>query len=79
MEFIDSDHCINKGITLVIPPLCVYAFVACVCVCWCVCQVKFMKSVHGTALVEMGDEYAVDRAITHLNSIKVFGKRLNVW
>ena len=47
--------------------------------CVCVCQVKFMKSVHGTALVEMGDEYAVDRAITHLNSIKVFGKRLNVW
>lgn len=42
-------------------------------------QVKFMKSVPGTALVEMGDEYAVDRAITHLNSIKVFGKRLNVW
>uniref|UniRef100_A0A673B1G9 Heterogeneous nuclear ribonucleoprotein L like n=1 Tax=Sphaeramia orbicularis TaxID=375764 RepID=A0A673B1G9_9TELE len=40
--------------------------------------VKFMKSVPGTALVEMGDEYAVDRAITHLNSIKVFGKRLNV-
>ncbi|KPP67140.1 heterogeneous nuclear ribonucleoprotein L-like [Scleropages formosus] len=33
-------------------------------------QVKFMKSVPGTALVEMGDEYAVDRAITHLNSIK---------
>lgn len=42
-------------------------------------QVKFMKSVPGTALVEMGDEYAVDRAITHLNSIKVFSKRLNVW
>ena len=42
-------------------------------------QVKFMKSVPGTALVEMGDEYAVDRAITHLNSIKVFTKRLNVW
>lgn len=38
-----------------------------------------MKSVPGTALVEMGDEYAVDRAITHLNSIKVFSKRLNVW
>ncbi|KAG9338056.1 hypothetical protein JZ751_027132 [Albula glossodonta] len=33
-------------------------------------KVKFMKSVPGTALVEMGDEYAVDRAITHLNSIK---------
>uniref|UniRef100_A0A3B3TDK8 Heteroous nuclear ribonucleoprotein L like n=1 Tax=Paramormyrops kingsleyae TaxID=1676925 RepID=A0A3B3TDK8_9TELE len=41
-------------------------------------KVKFMKSVPGTALVEMGDEYAVDRAITHLNSIKVFGKRLSV-
>ncbi|CDR00000.1 unnamed protein product [Oncorhynchus mykiss] len=42
-------------------------------------KVKFMKSVPGTALVEMGDEYAVDRSITHLNSIKVFSKRLNVW
>ncbi|XP_013882036.1 heterogeneous nuclear ribonucleoprotein L-like [Austrofundulus limnaeus] len=41
-------------------------------------KVKFMKSVPGTALVEMGDEYAVDRAVTHLNSIKVFGKKLNV-
>uniref|UniRef100_A0A8C9WJH3 Heteroous nuclear ribonucleoprotein L like n=1 Tax=Scleropages formosus TaxID=113540 RepID=A0A8C9WJH3_SCLFO len=41
-------------------------------------KVKFMKSVPGTALVEMGDEYAVDRAITHLNSIKVFSKRLSV-
>ncbi|XP_054865608.1 heterogeneous nuclear ribonucleoprotein L-like isoform X2 [Amphiprion ocellaris] len=40
--------------------------------------VKFMKSVPGTALVEMGDEYAVDRAVTHLNSIKVFGKKVNV-
>ncbi|MFT7817075.1 heterogeneous nuclear ribonucleoprotein L-like [Arapaima gigas] len=41
-------------------------------------KVKFMKSVPGTALVEMGDEYAVDRAITHLNSIKVFSKRLSI-
>ncbi|KAJ4944959.1 hypothetical protein JOQ06_013498 [Pogonophryne albipinna] len=41
-------------------------------------KVKFMKSVAGTALVEMGDEYAVDRAVTHLNTIKVFGKKLNV-
>ncbi|KAG7220211.1 hypothetical protein INR49_018388 [Caranx melampygus] len=41
-------------------------------------KVKFMKSVPGTALVEMGDEYAVDRAVTHLNNIKVFGKKLNV-
>ena len=57
--------------------------VVCVCVCvklpLCVLQVKFMKSVPGTSLVEMGDEYAVDRAITHLNSIRVFAKRLNVW
>ncbi|XP_039594121.1 heterogeneous nuclear ribonucleoprotein L-like isoform X1 [Polypterus senegalus] len=41
-------------------------------------KVKFMKSVPGTALVEMADEYAVDRAITHLNGIKVFGKRVSV-
>lgn len=41
-------------------------------------KVKFMKSIPGTALVEMGDEYAVDRAVTHLNGIKVFGKKLNV-
>ncbi|MED6268287.1 hypothetical protein CHARACLAT_020829 [Characodon lateralis] len=42
-------------------------------------KVKFMKSVSGTALVEMADEYAVDRAVTHLNGTKVFGKKLNVW
>uniref|UniRef100_A0A4W5MQW4 Heteroous nuclear ribonucleoprotein L like n=1 Tax=Hucho hucho TaxID=62062 RepID=A0A4W5MQW4_9TELE len=49
-------------------------------ICCSICRrfVKFMKSVPGTALVEMGDEYAVDRSITHLNSIKVFSKRLNV-
>uniref|UniRef100_A0A3Q2UVP3 Heteroous nuclear ribonucleoprotein L like n=1 Tax=Haplochromis burtoni TaxID=8153 RepID=A0A3Q2UVP3_HAPBU len=41
-------------------------------------KVKFMKSIPGTALVEMGDEYAVDRAVTHLNGIKVFGKKFNV-
>ncbi|KAF3688144.1 Heterogeneous nuclear ribonucleoprotein L-like [Channa argus] len=41
-------------------------------------KVKFMKSVPGTALVEMGDGYAVDRAVTHLNSVKVFGKKLSV-
>ncbi|XP_060889874.1 heterogeneous nuclear ribonucleoprotein L-like [Labrus mixtus] len=42
-------------------------------------KVKFMRSVAGTALVEMGDEYAVDRAVTHLDGVKVFGKKLNVW
>ncbi|CAJ1054175.1 heterogeneous nuclear ribonucleoprotein L-like [Xyrichtys novacula] len=41
-------------------------------------KVKFMKSVPGTALVEMGDEYAVDRAVTHLHGIKVFGQKLSV-
>ncbi|XP_062270965.1 heterogeneous nuclear ribonucleoprotein L-like [Scomber scombrus] len=41
-------------------------------------KVKFMKSVPGTALVEMGDEYSVDRAVTHLNGVKVFDKKLNV-
>ncbi|KAJ8250841.1 hypothetical protein COCON_G00227630 [Conger conger] len=41
-------------------------------------KVKFMKSVPGTALVEMGEEYAVDRAITHINGITLFGKRLSV-
>ncbi|KAJ8248549.1 hypothetical protein GJAV_G00243190 [Gymnothorax javanicus] len=41
-------------------------------------KVKFMKSVPGTALVEMREEYAVDRAITHLNNIKLFGRRINV-
>ncbi|XP_071370330.1 heterogeneous nuclear ribonucleoprotein L-like, partial [Centroberyx affinis] len=41
-------------------------------------KVKFMKSVPGTALVEMGDEFSVDRAVTHLHSIKLFSKRLSV-
>ncbi|XP_069810734.1 heterogeneous nuclear ribonucleoprotein L-like [Dendropsophus ebraccatus] len=41
-------------------------------------KVKFMKTIPGTALVEMGDEYAVERAVTHLNNVKIFGKRLNI-
>ncbi|XP_053239513.1 heterogeneous nuclear ribonucleoprotein L-like [Podarcis raffonei] len=41
-------------------------------------KVKFMRSIPGTALVEMGDEYAVERAVTHLNNITLFGKRINV-
>nr|XP_033793411.1 heterogeneous nuclear ribonucleoprotein L-like [Geotrypetes seraphini] len=43
-----------------------------------IAKVKFMKTIPGTALVEMGDEYAVERAVTHLNNVKLFGKRLNV-
>ncbi|XP_078103161.1 heterogeneous nuclear ribonucleoprotein L-like isoform X1 [Sander vitreus] len=41
-------------------------------------RVKFMKSKPGAAMVEMGDCYAVDRAITHLNNNFLFGQRLNV-
>lgn len=42
-------------------------------------QVKFMKSKPGAAMVEMGDCYAVDRAITHLNNTFLFAQRMNVW
>ncbi|XP_061104135.1 heterogeneous nuclear ribonucleoprotein L isoform X1 [Conger conger] len=41
-------------------------------------RVKFMKSKPGAAMVEMGDCYAVDRAITHLNNSFLFGQKLNV-
>uniref|UniRef100_A0A8C7D9V9 Heteroous nuclear ribonucleoprotein L n=1 Tax=Oncorhynchus kisutch TaxID=8019 RepID=A0A8C7D9V9_ONCKI len=41
-------------------------------------RVKFMKSKPGAAMVEMGDCYAVDRAISHLNNNFLFGQKLNV-
>nr|XP_061797224.1 heterogeneous nuclear ribonucleoprotein L-like isoform X2 [Nerophis lumbriciformis] len=41
-------------------------------------RVKFMKSKPGAAMVEMGDCYAVDRAINHLNNNFLFGQKLNV-
>ncbi|CAL8266971.1 unnamed protein product [Merluccius merluccius] len=41
-------------------------------------RVKFMKSKPGAAMVEMGDCYAVDRIITHLNNNFLFGQKLNV-
>ncbi|KAG8001761.1 Heterogeneous nuclear ribonucleoprotein L [Nibea albiflora] len=41
-------------------------------------RVKFMKSKPGAAMVEMGDCYAVDRAITHLNNNFLFAQRMNV-
>uniref|UniRef100_A0A8C1H6X4 Heterogeneous nuclear ribonucleoprotein L n=1 Tax=Cyprinus carpio carpio TaxID=630221 RepID=A0A8C1H6X4_CYPCA len=41
-------------------------------------RVKFMKSKPGAAMVEMGDCYAVDRAISHLNNNMLFGQKLNV-
>ncbi|XP_057210304.1 heterogeneous nuclear ribonucleoprotein L isoform X2 [Triplophysa rosa] len=41
-------------------------------------RVKFMKSKPGAAMVEMGDCFAVDRAISHLNNNMLFGQKLNV-
>ncbi|XP_058274272.1 heterogeneous nuclear ribonucleoprotein L2 isoform X3 [Hemibagrus wyckioides] len=41
-------------------------------------RVKFMKSKPGAAMVEMGDCYAVDRAICHLNNYFLFNQKLNV-
>lgn len=38
-----------------------------------------MKSKPGAAMVEMGDCYAVDRAISHLNNNFLFNQKLNVW
>ncbi|CAB1316598.1 unnamed protein product [Coregonus sp. 'balchen'] len=39
---------------------------------------RFMKSKPGAAMVEMGDCYAVDRAISHLNNNFLFEQKLNV-
>ncbi|XP_075892174.1 uncharacterized protein LOC142895202 [Nelusetta ayraudi] len=41
-------------------------------------RVKFMKNKPGAALVEMGDYYAADRAITHLNNTFLFSQRINL-
>ncbi|CAJ1064793.1 heterogeneous nuclear ribonucleoprotein L-like isoform X1 [Xyrichtys novacula] len=41
-------------------------------------RVKFMKTKPGAGMVEMGDCYAVDRAITNLNNNFLFGQRINV-
>uniref|UniRef100_A0A672GAY9 Heterogeneous nuclear ribonucleoprotein L-like n=1 Tax=Salarias fasciatus TaxID=181472 RepID=A0A672GAY9_SALFA len=41
-------------------------------------RIKFMKSKPGAAMVEMGDCYSVDRAISHLNNNFLFGQKLNV-
>ncbi|TRY57336.1 hypothetical protein DNTS_024932 [Danionella cerebrum] len=38
-------------------------------------RVKFMKSKPGAAMVEMGDCYAVDRAISHLNNTMLVSKQ----
>uniref|UniRef100_A0A3P8UG45 Heterogeneous nuclear ribonucleoprotein L-like n=1 Tax=Cynoglossus semilaevis TaxID=244447 RepID=A0A3P8UG45_CYNSE len=62
-------HPIKMNCSRIFNLLCVYGNVG---------KVKFLKSVPCTVLVEMGDRYAVDRAVTHLNDIKVFGNKLNV-
>uniref|UniRef100_A0A4W3H7Z3 RRM domain-containing protein n=1 Tax=Callorhinchus milii TaxID=7868 RepID=A0A4W3H7Z3_CALMI len=41
-------------------------------------KVKFMKSMPDAAMVEMGDEFSVERAITHLNNVHMFGKPLSL-
>ncbi|XP_066513330.1 heterogeneous nuclear ribonucleoprotein L-like isoform X1 [Hoplias malabaricus] len=41
-------------------------------------RVKFMKSKPGAAMVEMGDCYAVDRAICHLNNHFLFSQKIVV-
>ncbi|XP_053473476.1 heterogeneous nuclear ribonucleoprotein L isoform X5 [Ictalurus furcatus] len=41
-------------------------------------RVKFMKSKPGAAMVEMGDCYAVERAISHLNHTMLFEQKLNI-
>uniref|UniRef100_S4RY32 Heterogeneous nuclear ribonucleoprotein L like n=1 Tax=Petromyzon marinus TaxID=7757 RepID=S4RY32_PETMA len=41
-------------------------------------KVKFLKSKPGAAMVEMGDPYAVDRAVSHLNMSQIFGKKINL-
>ncbi|XP_073528714.1 heterogeneous nuclear ribonucleoprotein L-like isoform X18 [Phyllobates terribilis] len=43
-----------------------------------VSKVKFMKSIPGTALVEMTDEFAVQRAVSNLNMVQIFGKTVSV-
>ncbi|XP_066515295.1 heterogeneous nuclear ribonucleoprotein L [Hoplias malabaricus] len=41
-------------------------------------RVKFMKSKPGAAMVEMGDCYAVERAITNVNHTMLFNQKLNI-
>ncbi|XP_077139092.1 heterogeneous nuclear ribonucleoprotein L-like isoform X18 [Ranitomeya variabilis] len=43
-----------------------------------VSKVKFMRSIPGAALVEMGDELSVQRAVAALNMVQIFGKVVNV-
>uniref|UniRef100_UPI00358FD985 heterogeneous nuclear ribonucleoprotein L-like n=1 Tax=Myxine glutinosa TaxID=7769 RepID=UPI00358FD985 len=41
-------------------------------------KIKFMKSKPGSAMVEMGESFAVDRAIMNLNQAEIFGKKINL-
>ncbi|XP_078001152.1 heterogeneous nuclear ribonucleoprotein L-like isoform X2 [Glandiceps talaboti] len=43
-----------------------------------VVKIKFMKSKPGCAMVQMGDALAVERAITNLNNVVVFDKKMQL-
>ncbi len=45
----------------------------------CVCrQVKFLLTRPGTAMVQMGDGYSAEGAMSYLQGISVFGQRLEL-
>ena len=41
-------------------------------------QIKFLKTKEGTAMIQMGDPIAMQRAIEQLNGIFVFGSKIQV-
>ena len=42
------------------------------------CQVKFLKSKEGAAMVQMGDNRSVERAIFNLGGQTLFGNKLQL-
>ena len=47
-----------------------------VCLYGNVSKIFFMKKKEGTAMVEMGDPEAVQRAVSNLNKLEIWGSRL---
>jgi len=41
-------------------------------------QVKFLKTMEGAAMVQMGDQEACDRIIHNLHGVSCFGKKLSI-
>lgn len=41
-------------------------------------QIKFLKSKEGSAMIQLGDPIAVERAIANLNNAHVFGNKLQL-